>query len=202
MSSGLSRVRRRVVIVVAVSGMHFFGIALNVFGLGGAHGRLVPVVGEIVLNVDLRLQRVAINFGINQRERDLGHAGGLALARAREDDVLHVDAAQQSRRLLAQNPRDSVGDVRLAAAVRPHDGGNAVALEAKVGAITERFEPQDLQLLQFEQRHTPVRIGRACLDCTRDSRRRYPRFHLDPTRNAKPTVLSKAREGQGIKRNI
>jgi hypothetical protein len=26
-----------------------------------------------------------------------------------------------------------------------------------------------LQLLQFEQRRTPVRIGRACLDCTRDS---------------------------------
>src|ERR1035438_4905979 len=44
-SSGLGRVRRRVfAIVVALSGMHFFGVALNVFGLGGAYGRLVPIV--------------------------------------------------------------------------------------------------------------------------------------------------------------
>src|ERR1019366_3360007 len=171
-SRGLGCVRAcvSVIVVVALSGMHFFGVALNVLGLGRTHSGLVPVVvGEIVLNVDLGLNRVAVNFGIDQRQRDLGHAGRLALARAREDDVLHVDAAQQSRRLLTQHPRDGVGDVRLAAAVRPHDGGNAVALEAKIGAITERFETEDLQLLQFEQRRTPVRIGRACLDCTRDS---------------------------------
>src|SRR5208283_650735 len=89
--------------------------------------------------------------GIDQRQRHLGHAHGLALARAGEDDVLHVDAAQQPRRLLAQHPRDGVGDIRLAAAVRSDDGSNALALEAKIGAIRERLETEDLQLLQFEQ---------------------------------------------------
>src|ERR1019366_659567 len=34
------------------------------------------------------------------------------------------------------------------------------------------------------------------------SGQRYSRFHLDPTRNAKPTVLSKARRGQDIKHHI
>ena len=75
--------------------------------------------------------------GIDQRERDFRHAGGLAVACAGEDDVLHVDATQRSRRLLAEHPGDGVGDVRLSAAVRAHDGGNAVALEAELGAVAE-----------------------------------------------------------------
>ena len=201
--SSFGRGRGRV-FVIALAGMHFLGVALNVVGLGGAHGGFVPVVvGKIVLNVDLGLGHVAVDFGIDQRERDLGHAGRLALARAREDDVLHVDAAQQSRRLLAQHPGDGVGNVRLAAAVRTDDGGNAVALEAKVGAVTERFETEDLQLLQFEQLSYSVRIARAGSDSEANFQASaYPRFHLDPTRNAKPTVLSKARRGQDVKHHI
>ena len=121
----------RRIVFVSLARMNFLGVALNVVGLSRAHGRFVPiVVGEIVLNVNLGLKYVAVDFGIDEGERDLGHAGRLALARARENDVLHVDAAQQSRRLLAQHPRNGVGNVRLAAAVRTNNGGYAVALKA------------------------------------------------------------------------
>jgi hypothetical protein len=62
-----------------------------------------------------------------------------------------VDAAQQSRRLLAEHPRDGIRDVRFAAAVGADDGSDTVALETQVGAVAKRFEPEDLQLFQFEQ---------------------------------------------------
>ena len=143
---------RPVVFFVGLAGTNFLGVALGFFGAGGAQGRLVPVIRHVVLHIDLGLSDVAVHLGIDQRERHLGHAHGFALARAHEDDVLHVDAAQQARRLLAQHPRDGVGDVRLAAAVRTDDGGDAFALEAKIGAVAERLESEDLQLLQFEQR--------------------------------------------------
>ena len=92
-----------------------------------------------------------VDFGIDQGERNLGHAGGLAVARAGEDDVFHADAAQGLGRLLAQHPGNGVGDIRLAAAVRADDGGDAVAVKLQLGAVAERFESEDLQLFQFEQ---------------------------------------------------
>ena len=122
--------------------------------------------GMSILNVDFGLSDIAVDFGVDQRQRNLGHAGRLAIARAGEDDVLHVDAAQQSRRLFAQHPGDGVGDVRLAASVGADDGGDAFALKAQVGAVAERLEAEDLQLLQFEQRSLLQRgesgTGSAC----------------------------------------
>ena len=128
---------------------NLFGIALDILGASGPHRRLIPIVraGHLILNIDFGLGYIAVNFRVHQRERHLGHAGGLALARAREDDVLHVDAAQQSRRLLAQHPGNGVGNVRLAAAVWTHDRRDAFALKAEVGTIAERLESKDLQLL-------------------------------------------------------
>ena len=61
------------------------------------------------------------------------------------------DAAQRLGRLLAQHPGDGVGDIRLAAAVGTDDGRNAVAMEPELGAVAKRLEPENLQLLQFEQ---------------------------------------------------
>ncbi len=137
---------------VALPGTDFFGVALGVLGASGAQSGLVPIgVGHVVLDFDLGLRDVAVDLGVDKGERDLGHAGGLALARAGEDDVLHVHAAEEARRLLAQHPGDGVGDVRLATAVGTDDGGDAVALEAEVGAVTERLEAEDLKLLQFQQ---------------------------------------------------
>ena len=139
---------------VRLAGANLLGVALGLFGAGSTTGRLVPfvILGHVVLHIDLGLGNVAVDFGIDQRERHLGHAHRLALARADEDDILHVDATQRARRLLAQHPRDGVGDVRLTAAVGPDNGGNAIALKAKVGAVAERLESEDLQLLQFQQR--------------------------------------------------
>jgi len=58
---------------------------------------------------------------------------------------------QRLGRLLPEHPGDGVGDIRLAAAVRADDGGNAFAVELELRAIAERLESQDLQFLKFEQ---------------------------------------------------
>ncbi len=84
-------------VFVALAGMDFLAVALRVFGASGAHCRLVPVLAQVVLDVDFGFANIAVDGGIDQRERDLSHAGGLAVTRAREDDVLHVDAAQRAR---------------------------------------------------------------------------------------------------------
>ncbi len=92
-----------------------------------------------------------VDLGIDQGERDLGHAGGLAVAGAGEDDVFHLDAAEGLGGLLAQNPGDGVGDVGLAAAVGTDDCGDAFAGELDLGAITEGLEAEYLDLLELEQ---------------------------------------------------
>ena len=151
-------------------------LALNLFGLSrlcfldgtfrfrgrlGADFRFIPIFcavhfrrRKLVLNLNLggRVRiRPSVNFRINQSQGNFGHSGGIAVAGAGEDHVFHARAAQRLGRLLAQHPGDRVGDVRLAAAVRPDDGGDAFAMEFQFGAIAERLEPQDLQLLEFEQ---------------------------------------------------
>ena len=90
--------------------------------------------------------RPSYSCGIDEVQRDLGHAGGFALARAGKDHVGHVRAAQALGALLAQHPADGVGDVRLAAAVRTHNGGDAVTVELQLGAVAERLEAKDLKL--------------------------------------------------------
>ena len=55
--------------------------------------------------------------------------------------------------LLAEHPGDGVGDVGLAAAVGSDDGGDAFAGELDLGAVAERFEAEDLDFLELEQRH-------------------------------------------------
>ena len=50
------------------------------------------------------LVRAVVFLGIDQGERYLRHAGGLAIARPGENDVLHSRAAQGLGRLLAQHP--------------------------------------------------------------------------------------------------
>ena len=128
-------------------------------GLGADFG-FVPIFfavhcrRRLVLNFNLggRVRvRPSVNFWINQSQRHFGHPGRVAVAGAGEDHVFHARAAQRLGRLLTEHPGDRVGDVRLAAAVRADDGGNAFAMELQFGAIAERLESQDLQLLEFEQ---------------------------------------------------
>jgi len=67
----------------------------GIFGLGGANRRFIPVFfGQVVLDVDFGLTHIAIDSGIDQGKGHLGHAGGLAVARAGKDHVLHVHAAE------------------------------------------------------------------------------------------------------------
>ena len=99
-----------------------------------------------------RVRHIAapVHIGVDERQRHFGHARGLAVARAGEDDVFHARAAQRLGRLLAQHPGDGVGNVGFSAAVRPHNSGDAVAVEFQLGAVAERLESQNLQLLQFQ----------------------------------------------------
>ena len=101
-----------------------------------------------------------VELGIDQGERDLGHSGGLAVARAGEDDVLHADAAQALGGLLAQHPHDGVGDVRLAAAVGADHGGDAVSRQMDLRAVAERLEAEHLDLFELEQTTPPGTTAR------------------------------------------
>jgi hypothetical protein len=77
-------------------------------------------------------------------DEHLGHRERRLRLRAVEDDVLHRAAAQLPRRLLAEHPADGVGDVRLAAAVRPHHARHPLG-EGDDGAVHERLEANDIE---------------------------------------------------------
>jgi hypothetical protein len=76
-------------------------------------------------------------------ERHLRHPRGRAGLAAAEDHVFHGAAAQVLRALLAHCPADGVDHVRLAAAVRPDDAGDAV-VEGEDHPVGERLEAGDL----------------------------------------------------------
>src|SRR5664279_260433 len=99
---------------------NFFGLAWlrlldGAFRFGGGMGpnySFVPIFpcsracgGKFVLNFNLGGSVgiwPAVNFGINQSERDLRHARRIAVASSREDYVFHARTAQRLRRLLAK----------------------------------------------------------------------------------------------------
>ena len=88
------------------------GFGDGLFGLFGAFcwRRVVSSqsVGSRFVDDDLGLVAEAgavVDLGIDQGERDLGHAGRLAVAGAGEDDVFHLDAAQGSWRTARRAPR-------------------------------------------------------------------------------------------------
>ena len=81
-------------------------------------------------------------------EGDLGDVHRAPGGGALEDHVLHLAAAEQPGRLLAQDPPHRVGDVGLAAAVGADDRRDAV-LEGQGDAVGEGLEPGELQLGQL-----------------------------------------------------
>ena len=95
--------------------------------------RLVDVL-ELVL-VDI--ERLAIT---DEMQHDLGHTAWFAIPGTLEDDVLHLAAAERFGALFAEHPRDGIGDVRLAAAVRTDDRSDAVAGENDLGIVRKRFK--------------------------------------------------------------
>ena len=93
-------------------------------------------------NMDLgRVDRQQV-FGIVEGERDLGGVGGPATARAVKDHVGHLAAAEAFDALLAQHPLNSVDDVRLARAVRPHHDRDAGG-KLEPGAVGKALETNE-----------------------------------------------------------
>ena len=177
---------------ISLPGTHLFGVLLDLALALRAQRGLIPVlIGHFVLNFDdRRVDSAFVHLGIHQVQRDLGHAGGLALARAGKNHVRHVRAAQALGALLSKHPADGVGDVRLAAAVRADNGRDAVTVELQFGAVAKGLEAQNLKLFQFQQRCTPcartlnaagsvlaLAADRKCARCSANNRRstRLPR---------------------------
>ncbi len=93
-------------------------------------GGFIPVGGQALVDDDLWVVLKAgtvVDLGVDKGEGDLGHAGGLAVAGAGEDDIFHLDTAEAFSGLFAQYPGDRVGDVGFAAAIGTYDGGDAFA---------------------------------------------------------------------------
>src|SRR6185436_11922863 len=71
----------------------------------------------------------------------------LARIAAVEDHVLHLVAAKALGALLAQHPRDGVGNIALAAPVGPDDGGDTL-IEGELRPIGEGLETRDFETLE------------------------------------------------------
>ena len=115
-----------------------------------ADGLLVDVILAVAATViaagehDLAAVAVEDMGGVVDDEADLREAQRAALLRAAEYDVLHLAAAQRLCALLAHDPEDRVGYVRLAGAVRTDDRGY-ILFKCETGLVREGLEPLYLQ---------------------------------------------------------
>ena len=104
--------------------------------------------------------------GVVDRQAHFGPAQCGTRRRPREDDVLHLLAAQRARALGAEHPRGRVDDVRLPRAVRAHDDGDP-GLELEGGRVRERLEALDAEALQEHRTKPTARRTRFRGPCTR-----------------------------------
>src|SRR6185437_5190658 len=136
--------------LLSPSGLRIFRPFFHFFGSFSADLSFVPIlVGHLVLQVQFGRSVFVggvVKFGINQRERNLGHTGGLAVAGSGEDHIFHAGTAQALGRLLAQYPGDGVRDIRLPAPVGADDCRHTVPVELQFGAVAKRLESEDLEL--------------------------------------------------------
>ena len=130
--------------------------------VGQTAGRAVDRVGRLAAahdpSADAHLGRGHRQspVGVVEGELNLGGGGGPPAVAAGEDDVLHGGAADARGSLLAEHPHDGVGEVALAAAVRPDDDGDA-GLEDQLGLPRERLEALHAQRAQVHPRlHSTV----------------------------------------------
>ena len=86
-------------------------------------------------------------LGVVEGERDFGGVHGPAAARAVEDHVGHLLAAEALDALLAQHPLDGVDDVRLARAVRPDDDRDA-RRKLEPGLVGKTLETDEFEGLE------------------------------------------------------
>ena len=116
-------------------------------------------------------------FAFGEGHRDLGHAERGAAVGAAENDIGHFAAAEGFCGLLAENPAHGVEDIRLSAAVRADDGGDA-AVEIQDGFCGEGFEADDFEGLQIHGRLVEWVEGKRRVRC-RKEKIPYP---VPPTR--------------------
>ena len=64
--------------------------------------------------------------------------------------------------LLAQDPGDGVHDVGFAAAVRPHDAGEAGAAESQMSLLAKGFEAGQIDSTQLKQGRPFWKVARVC----------------------------------------
>jgi hypothetical protein len=131
---------------LGLPGTYFLGVLVGFRLCLRAKAGFVPVTGHFVDDLDLGLRNVCslVGVGIDHGQRHFGHAVGLAVASAGEDNVFHAGSAEGLGGLLAQHPGDSVGNIGLSTAIRADDARDAFTLELQFRAVTERLEAEDL----------------------------------------------------------
>ncbi len=117
------------------------GTVHEVLTLGAAHE---PACDRDLGEVEVGPRSVLVV----EDELDLAVIHGLAIAAAREEDVIGLLGAQLRRSQRAGSPDDRVRDVRLARAVRADDDGHA-RLERDLERLRERLEPSYLERPQM-----------------------------------------------------
>ena len=85
-------------------------------------------------------------IGVIQGNGHIGKALGFSQLRARKDNILHGSASQLLGPLFTEYPAHCVGDIALAASVRPHNAGNAI-VELKQDLVGKGFESLYLNAL-------------------------------------------------------
>ena len=89
-------------------------------------------------------------FGIERSIAVINHNGNFGKAHggtffgSAKNHVLHLAHTERCCLLFAQNPADSVGNVRLAAPVRPHHGGETLRREVDFGPLSEGLKSKNL----------------------------------------------------------
>ncbi len=119
------------------------------------HGSMpVPVAARLGLVARVMPLRRGRRGDVREQQTHFRGPGGLAGVAAAEDHVFHPVAAQALRALLAQHPRDRIGDIALAAPVRADDGGDPL-VEGKLRPIRKGLETGDLEALQAHDGASP-----------------------------------------------
>ena len=87
--------------------------------------------------------------GIIERERHFAERLALARLCSAENDVLHTRTAHRLCRLFTEHPANGIGNVALAAAVRPDDAGHAV-IEFDFGFVRKGLETVEFDFFEIQ----------------------------------------------------
>ena len=99
----------------------------------------------------------AVRSRIVEKQRHFGGVARRPRCRAGEDDVVHAGRAHVLVGAFAHHPAQRLDEIRLAAAIRPDDAGQA-ALDDELGRFDEGFEAEQAKAVELHPR-TPGRIA-------------------------------------------